>query len=99
MQSFLNNSGLISHGKLLEFWKDVRQYLDADESHRDEFGNIIKSRLAHHILKQYLSTTSESILPEKVKMTVLASLSYGDDSSVFILTQDIITEVRVFWLH
>lgn len=95
MQSYLNKNGQAVDEKLLEFWKDVRQYLDADDSHRDEFGTVTKSKLAHQILDRYLSSDGESFLPESVKMTLLACLSSKDDSSLFILAQDIITEVLI----
>ncbi|XP_076113384.1 regulator of G-protein signaling protein-like [Mytilus galloprovincialis] len=91
LQSFLNRSGKTRDEKLLKLWTDVRQYLDADDSHRDEFGHSIKQHLAQVIFNQYLVNGSDDLLPESVKVSIYTSLSRQDDATLLCFVQDFVT--------
>ncbi|XP_052061919.1 regulator of G-protein signaling protein-like [Mytilus californianus] len=91
LQSYLNRSGKTRDEKLLKLWIDVRQYLDADDSHRDEFGHSIKQHLARVIFNQYLVSNNDDLLPESVKMSIYTSLSRQDDATLLCFVQDFVT--------
>ncbi|CAC5396320.1 unnamed protein product [Mytilus coruscus] len=91
LQSYLNRSGKTRDEKLLKLWIDVRQYLDADDSHRDEFGQSIKQHLARVIFNQYLVSGNDDLLPESVKMSIYTSLSRQDDATLLCFVQDFVT--------
>lgn len=93
LQSYLYESRKTREIRLLEFWTVVRQYLDADDSHRDEFGHSIRRKLAHTIFNQYLSSGCYNVLPEAMKMTVFMSITREDDASLLCSVQDFVTEV------
>ncbi|VDI26949.1 Hypothetical predicted protein [Mytilus galloprovincialis] len=92
LQSYLYESRKTREIRLLEFWTHVRQYLDADDSHRDEFGHLIRRKLAHTIFNQYLSAGRDNVLPEAMKMTVFMSITREDDASLLCSVQDFVTE-------
>ncbi|CAC5396313.1 unnamed protein product [Mytilus coruscus] len=92
LQAYLYQSGKTRDIRLLEFWTDLRQYLDAEDSHRDEFGHLIKRKLAHTIFNQYLAAGRDNVLPEAMKMTVFTSITREDDASLLCFVQDFATE-------
>ena len=95
LQSFLCRRGQDKEKKLFEFWTDIRQYLDADDGHRDEVGNPIKQKLANMILNRYLSssTISGELFSEKIKLMVYRHLSERDDDAILNFEQEFVTEV------
>ena len=95
LHSFLCRKGQDKEKKLLEFWTDIRQYLDAEDGHRDEVGNPIKQKLANMIFSRYLSSSTKigELFSEKIKLMVYRHLSERDDEAIFNFAQEFVTEV------
>ncbi|KAK3086174.1 hypothetical protein FSP39_014682 [Pinctada imbricata] len=90
---FLKSRYLLQDMKLLEFWNDVRHFLDTDENYVDPFGTPMKKALGKIIAEKYLmeSPDRNDIFPEALKMSILRSLSFKDDITLLSTVQDLIT--------
>lgn len=92
-RQFLNNTGQTLDLHYLDFWRDVRNYLDAEDKSTDMYGNPLRKVLARMIAERYLSYAGEEsdIFSEGLKMQILHSLSNEDDVSLLCVVQDIVT--------
>ena len=79
----------------LNFWTDVRNYLDTDEHTIDGYGYPLKRLLAHKFSKTYLSPDGEGshIFSESLKNSLFLALSNNNDVSLLCMAQDIVLDV------
>lgn len=94
-RQFLINTEQTLDLHYLDFWRDIRRYLDAEENSIDKYGNPLRKMLAHMIAERYLSSSGEEsdIFSEGLKMQILYTLSNENDVSLLCVVQDIVTGV------
>jgi hypothetical protein len=93
----LQNRGLFNIFRMLEFWEDVRRYLDIDEKYLDPHGMAIKRSMARQINDKYLTFTGRpeyDIFPEHQKKSFYQCLNSQDDNTI-LNAQDVILQVSM----
>lgn len=97
-RQFLQERQLMQDSRMLDFWSDVRQYMDADDGYLDPYGIPMKRKLARTLTDKYLTLNNDleyDIFSEQLKMTLYQSLNSRDDVILMSYAQNIISQVSI----
>ncbi|XP_052286288.1 uncharacterized protein LOC127881994 isoform X1 [Dreissena polymorpha] len=93
-RSFLEKHEFLMDLKYLNFWTDVRSYLDTDENAITVYGETVRNFTAQRIVTEYLSNSGVAcdIFTESLKMSLLRAITGGNDVTLLCMAQDIVQE-------
>ena len=97
-RQFLQDRQLIQDARMLEFWTDVRHYMDADDAYLDPFGIPMKRKLARVLVDKFLTLNNDldyDIFSEELKITLYQSLNSRDDVTLMSFAQNTISHVSM----
>ena len=96
-RTFLFAKGHMMDINYLNFWTDVRDYLDTDEHTLDAYGFPLKRLLAHKFADTYLLQGGQctGLFSETLKNSMFTALSNSNDVSLLCMAQDIVLEVFI----
>lgn len=97
-RQFLQDRQLIQDARMLEFWTDVRHYMDADDAYLDPFGIPMKRKLARVLVEKFLTLNNDldyDIFSEELKITLYQSLNSRDDVTLMSFAQTTISHVSM----
>lgn len=98
-RQYLQERQLKQDSRMLDFWSDVRQYMDADDGYLDPYGIPMKRKLARTLTDKYLTLNNDleyDIFSEQLKMTLYQGLNSRDDVILMSYAQNIISHVSFF---
>eukprot|EP00105_Crassostrea_gigas_P001305 XP_011413410.2 PREDICTED: regulator of G-protein signaling protein-like [Crassostrea gigas] len=93
-RQYLQERQLKQDSRMLDFWSDVRQYMDADDGYLDPYGIPMKRKLARTLTDKYLTLNNDleyDIFSEQLKMTLYQGLNSRDDVILMSYAQNIIS--------
>ncbi|XP_052818181.1 uncharacterized protein LOC128244204 [Mya arenaria] len=93
-RSFLEKNDHLFDLRYLNFWTDVRIYMDTDDNAVDDIGRPLRRALAHRIVSRYLYRNQgvRDLFPEALKKSIFYALNEHRGDNVLCMAQDIAQE-------